>query len=457
MNAIMTRYRWLIPAAAGLVIVGLGFELLPMTTARVAVILILLIQIFHESRKGHCQYLTSPLFLLGIMALVFFDLIPGFSEVLFGYKIILQNYAALYYGGDAERIIVMFGLSCIAVHSLIVFDLGTRPFTDEDAQRPLTRKFGIFVVIALVATLVNVGNFILQKFGGPHVQAIRSMVPPLLAYCVIYLTHHSLSASVRDKWLIAATIVLTIVGLFFILEGKKPFFIMVAGFLFWLRLQNLPLKKIVLLGAFSVLPAIALVQVSQMVRVPHASLLYDGPPQSTSMFARVLRTKIVTRQATTRFCLQNVINEHRNLPFLIESQTFWIKGLVPRALWPDKPNLSLGNLYAQRYCGYKPDKKFTTWALQSSSITLLGQPFINGGWIGLPLHGGILIVGLGVVVFLGRNPYSLKSVSAVAMLPWLIDFDQDFALYVANAVKFLLVMLPLIFLANRLSRDGPFD
>ncbi len=30
-----------------------------------------------------------------------------------------------------------------------------------------------------------------------------------------------------------------------------------------------------------------------------------------------------------------------------------------------------------------------------------------------------------------------------ALLPWLIDFDQDFAIYVANAVKFALVMAVL--------------
>jgi hypothetical protein len=35
---------------------------------------------------------------------------------------------------------------------------------------------------------------------------------------------------------------------------------------------------------------------------------------------------------------------------------------------------------------------------------------------------------------------TLPGVLAGAFLPYLVDFDQDFALYVANAVKFALVM-----------------
>ena len=53
------------------------------------------------------------------------------------------------------------------------------------------------------------------------------------------------------------------------------------------------------------------------------------------------------------------------------------------------------------------------------------------------------------VVWLGRNSRGLATVVCVAMLPWLIDFDQDFALFAANAIKFFLAMLPLIFLATR--------
>ena len=84
----------------------------------------------------------------------------------------------------------------------------------------------------------------------------------------------------------------------------------------------------------------------------------------------------------------------------------------------------------------------------SSSITLLGQTVIQGGWIGLILHAGILIAGLGGITWLSRKPLSLATASTAALLPWLIDFDQNFGMYVANATKFFLVLLPLIFIVG---------
>jgi len=441
--------RWLVPVAAGAVIVGVGFQVLPIMVARAAVVLIVLAQVFRESRTGDGQFLTSPLFLLGVITLVFFDLVPGLSEAVFGYKLPFQEYVGSFYGGTAERIMVIFGLACIAAHSLISYAARWCPQAAEGARKPARPDIYIFAAIALAVTLVNVGNFISMKSGGPNMLAIRSMAPPLLAFCLIYLARLSLGASGRDKWLIAGVFVLSIAGLFFILEGKKPFFIMLAGLLFWLRLKNVSLKNMIVLGTTSALLAIALIQISQMIRVPHASMLVPGSLSSTHMLNRVLHAKLVARQAASRYCLQGVVDEHWDQPFSPTKQKFWLQGLMPRALWPDKPNLSLGLAYAEKYCDKKLARQDPTWVLHSASITLLGQPVIYGGWAGLLLHGGILITCLGGVMWMGRNPHSVSAIAAVAMLPWLIDFDQDFTLFVANAVKFFLVMLPLIILTAR--------
>jgi len=45
---------------------------------------------------------------------------------------------------------------------------------------------------------------------------------------------------------------------------------------------------------------------------------------------------------------------------------------------------------------------------------------------------------------MNTNRTGLSTAFVVALLPWVIDFDQDFAMYVANAVKFSLVMAFLI-------------
>ena len=156
------------------------------------------------------------------------------------------------------------------------------------------------------------------------------------------------------------------------------------------------------------------------------------------MFGSVIRSKLSLRHGETRYCLQNVIETHRKEPLVASRQLFWIEALVPRVLWADKPDLSKGQDYATKYCNNGPKGQHT------ASITLLGQPLIEGGRAGLLLHGGLLIACLGGITWLGRRPERLSTMVVVALLPWLIDIEQDFALYVANAVKFFLVMVPLV-------------
>jgi len=96
----------------------------------------------------------------------------------------------------------------------------------------------------------------------------------------------------------------------------------------------------------------------------------------------------------------------------------------------------LGKEYAVDYCSKKPRHV----GYHSSSITLLGQPIIHGGMIGLVFHAGFLLLGLAAIERFNANPAALPAAMIVALLPWLMDFDQDFAMYIANAVKFALVM-----------------
>ena len=195
-------------------------------------------------------------------------------------------------------------------------------------------------------------------------------------------------------------------------------------------------------GAVFVFLSIGIIQIVDLVRSP---IRTGAAPLAATWFGSVLRAKVVLRQAETRYCFQKVIDKHREQPLTATNQLFWLKGLVPRVLWPKKPSLSLGAGYSVGYCGSTVENQ------HSASITLLGQPIIHGGLIGLLLHGGLLVVGLGGVVWLARRPRSLATITSVALLPWLIDFDQDFAIYVANAVKFFLVMTPLVLLARRLA------
>lgn len=112
---------------------------------------------------------------------------------------------------------------------------------------------------------------------------------------------------------------------------------------------------------------------------------------------------------------------------------------VSRVLWLGKPSLSLGQEYALKYCSRLPNQL----GHNSPSITLLGQPVIQGGNVSLVLHVGLLLLSLAGIERLNANRKSLSTALVVALLPWLVDFDQDFTMYVANAVIFTLVMLIL--------------
>ena len=109
---------------------------------------------------------------------------------------------------------------------------------------------------------------------------------------------------------------------------------------------------------------------------------------------------------------------------------------MPRALWPEKPTLSLGKMYSVLYCGM-PNKNNG----HSSSITLLGEPIIKGGALGFYVHCGILIIGLTVFSLVARRYGDSGAVVCLSMLPWWINFEQHFGLYVANLVKFGLVIV----------------
>lgn len=424
---------------AGIVIVGVAFQILPIVIAEVGAIMALLLQIFQENRTNNRQFLTSPLFLLGTIAIIFYSLIPIVSEPLpIAPRI---EYIGSFFGSTADRLMIIFGLSCLIVHGLIS---GSGRHTEITNETSVTRTKDIYIFsgIALVVSLANVINFIMLQSGGPNISTIRTATPPLLAFCLVYLVYLTSEESRLYKLMFAGIVLLTIGGLFVVHEGKIPVFILVAALLYGLRLKNIPIKNMVASGVVFALVIIALLQIMQAIRIPHASMLKQETP-SSEMFKTVLHAKIVWRQTETRFCLHNVIDEHRGQPFFVAQQFFWLKGLVPRALWPNKPNLSLGNVYAKKYCG-QPKETIT-----SGSITLLGQPIINGGLIGLLLHGGILITCLGGAAWLTQNPHKLSAIVIVALLPWLIDFDQHFTMFFANAAKFFLVMLPLIIYAAR--------
>ena len=220
-------------------------------------------------------------------------------------------------------------------------------------------------------------------------------------------------------------------------SGKIPAFVILSAFIYYIVIQRLPFLRILKFFFLCSLTLLLLIQAAQVVRLPHASIVNPDNKVLQSS-GEVLAAKLVWRQMETGYCFDKAIEKHGDQKLEIFRQTFWLEVLVPRIIWRDKPNFSLGGKYKSDYCGIKGE------SAHSSSITLLGQPVTHGGMDGLTMHGTLLLLLLGVVAGFSCNTPGLCRIAVFALLPWWIDFDQDFALFIGNIVKFGLFMVPFI-------------
>ena len=137
--------------------------------------------------------------------------------------------------------------------------------------------------------------------------------------------------------------------------------------------------------------------------------------------------------------MQNVVETHfdkpaRNHPF------YFAFAVVPRVLWPEKPSLSRGTKFAEEYCGFASEPGVSN----DHSVTLMGEPIIEAGTVGLVTAQAFLAILLVVVTAVLLRNRPTGHIAMAALLPWLVDFDQNFSMYFANATKMFLIMLPFI-------------
>lgn len=148
----------------------------------------------------------------------------------------------------------------------------------------------------------------------------------------------------------------------------------------------------------------------------------------------ILVSKLVERQAESVYCL------HFAMETLDDGRAgsqpgYLLAALVPRLLWPEKPSLSNGADYARPYCGIvRHDRD------HSASVTLLGEQVIMAGWPGIGVGGGVLAM-LSLLTTLAWRRGGVAQAMVLALSPWLLDFDQHLAMYLANAAKLLMGMV----------------
>ena len=429
-------------AITAVLVIGAGLlDWLPMAAVRLAAVGVIAAQAWLEIGTARKLFLASPAFLLAAICVVFYSLLPA---VLLPVSITIVQKVVGYVGSDAERYVIVFAMASLLTHLFVCRRLDDGP--DQQAVPPRfdARITNLFIGASIAITAANIILYSAFPQGAPYVTPLRWLFPPLQAFLVVCLLRRAIAGSRGLRVLVVLLAAVAVLGLLAVHERKIPIFITVAGALYWFSLQDISIKKALMGGVVCALVAIGMIHVAQAIRTPQLSLLHPEVSGKSMLFVfqYVLDGKFVLRQVDTGKCFLNVIKAHWYEPFVVSNQLFWLQGLVPRIVWPDKPSLSLGQDYSTRYCGFEEKH------VHSSSITLLGQPVIQGGWAGLLVHGGILLIALGAFARLSRNPGSLSSTTIAAMLPWLIDFDQDFAIYMANAVKFFLVMSPLVLIAG---------
>ncbi|HER26070.1 MAG TPA: hypothetical protein ENI69_03065 [Rhodospirillales bacterium] len=401
--------------------------------ARVGAAMALIAQAVVEIFTGRKRFLTSPLFLLSTMGVLLYSVVQGLWGRQSPWQTKEFDFTG-YVGSQAEATIVAFCMVALVSYVLMAHRSALPGGTGERAAAPWPLFLLPLVASALTALTfyLNVGQPQPVPFSGP----LRAVAPALISLSLCLLIRSAGARQIGDKLAVLLVTLLALAGLVYVGEGKIVMFILLAISLYAVRLMEFSATRLVLIALAGALIMLATVQVLQQTRWK----VRPGTGQADTTYSQIFLKKGVWRQTETGHCLGAVLKAHGDQPLQISRQLFWLKGLVPRLLWPEKPNLSLGQEYAVKYCAKAPQ----FLGQHSASITLLGQPVIMGGLIGLIIHGGLLILALAGIERLNRNPTALSTAFVAALLPWLIDFDQDFALYVANAVKFALVMAALL-------------
>jgi hypothetical protein len=349
--------------------------------------------------------------------------------------------------GGGETSVAWFALAAGALHVLLFPQL-TEPGMRRSDAWPLW-MLGLLGGAALVLALLNHPALA----GHLGTATLRNLSIPLIAVLLSALAFGSANRPVGRMILIPA-LALTFGAMIMMKMGKAPIFIAGSVILLHVIVSGTSARYLAILAAcaFGAL----------LVSVTAIGLLRYGPSADSSMLWSAVPSKLVHRQVETLYCLDNVtISVGRDGAQGRIGDLF--VGVIPRVLWPEKPSLSNGSDYAVAYCGYSvAGITASSGNVHSASISLLGEPVLRTA---SPAQGVaiciILVALLGGMALLAPRLGDAGLIAFAALFPWLVDFDQGFALFLALGLKNLLIVLPvayvLVWTQRRLARVGPAE
>lgn len=406
-------------------------------------------------------YLFSPFFLIGIITLIFYSVIPSLYGQLFSEPFSYirtetprtsHDYAIAYIGSLAEALILQFSAFC-----LLVFLIYTKWKASVKSVEPNWVKMSpppnyllaIFHFIVYTMAFLYLASrwtvFGQTFFSSGLGTEFRHALAPLMSFSATALAYYSAQNTTNLKYfgpvtLFAALGAMIVSGL----AATAVFIFLVAISLYFITTNSSPRTSLCTIGGATLVIPLAIL----VTAIPRGEVGNNHTGSALIEYAgEKLVSKLVHRQTTSGYCLDRIYKKHRSSegtnPF------FFSSAIVPRGFWANKPILSRGSEYAEKYCGQPGSIERE----HSESITLLGEPLLNGGIL------GIVVAQLCIAVFFFIATNFLASgqpaqiIFTIALLPWLATFEQHFAEYFGNLVKVMIIMLPLftalIFLLRR--------
>ncbi len=430
---------WLV--TIGLSMAGGEAGHIPVRTLATALAVALGIMIFRGPSR---LMILSPLYLLGLIGLVFFSLAPALYAAFYEQfsRVTAASVETVdYVGSLGEMLVLQFATFAFVITALVSSVTPATPEPDVGRSWSRIGLAGAIFALGLAIVLLVISNP--SANGGLMAGGVgREIVHALPVWISFGLSVAAVAAARRSGWWRGAFVVVIAAILVMMLKSilaEIPLFICLSGIGLVVVLGRVrPAQLIATFVACAILLGATLFLTFERYTIA----VERAPPTLADLplvLARSGISKFMIRSGVSGECLDRIARRSIAGPGM-GNPLYFAGAVVPRVLWPGKPSLSRGTRYTVEQCGGRINPAVP----HSESITLLGEPILNAGAWGLALAQLVIGAALAAVTVIAHRHGAIGIVALTAILPWLIHFDQHFALYLANAVKMFILTIPLI-------------